>query len=392
MTTDNDRAEPMKLPVMPIPKNADDAMFIDALVVACAGRENIAIDQHRAALRQRFNDLRAEVEASRPAPALAPTLGDEERKGHVTEWAQQVCNNKLHPVRMADLVEKLYAPAAKEGVASPVVSRGAIGYVPHCHTDGENCIVGEVRWDEVREMPFEMATPEHWECRALYFAPSQDQREVVAPGAAQNSRADFCHLIDELLASWRIPTLPRLSKDAQDVENTPEKRQRRMDARAALEGAIDSLRQSEAAGAAQPVAWLCEFEREDGTTDMRLVLEDPEGTRWADSADGDGVSPYSVVPLYDHPDLSVTRNLRATDTPTAAPEGWREAQLVEAIAKVIYRQWVAAPGYVAWVEGGNSRNQDDARRLAHEAIEASEVEQVEPRTVRMPLKEEQKNG
>ena len=57
--------------------------------------------------------------------------------------------------------------------------------------------------------------------------------------------------------------------------------------------------------------------------------------------------------------------------------GWQAArgmqevhndQLIEAVAKAIYKQWVAAPGYVEWVEGGNSFNQDDARRLARKAL------------------------
>jgi hypothetical protein len=51
----------------------------------------------------------------------------------------------------------------------------------------------------------------------------------------------------------------------------------------------------------EPVAWLCEFNREDESVDRQVVLENPEGTRWADCADGDGVSPFSVTPLFAHP-------------------------------------------------------------------------------------------
>jgi hypothetical protein len=47
----------------------------------------------------------------------------------------------------------------------------------------------------------------------------------------------------------------------------------------------------------------------------------------------------------------------------------RADQLVEAVAKAIYSQWIAVLGYMPWVEGGNSFKQDDARRLAREAID-----------------------
>jgi len=45
-----------------------------------------------------------------------------------------------------------------------------------------------------------------------------------------------------------------------------------------------------------------------------------------------------------------------------------QGDVVEAVAKAIYEQWVAAPGYVAWVDGGNSLKQDDARRIARAAL------------------------
>jgi hypothetical protein len=38
--------------------------------------------------------------------------------------------------------------------------------------------------------------------------------------------------------------------------------------------------------------------------------------------------------------------------------------LIEQLAKLIYYQWEDSPGYVEWVEGGNSFNQEEARRLA----------------------------
>ena len=40
----------------------------------------------------------------------------------------------------------------------------------------------------------------------------------------------------------------------------------------------------------------------------------------------------------------------------------------EAVAKVIYDQWVYKDGWVSWVNKGNSLRQDDARRLANLAF------------------------
>jgi hypothetical protein len=51
-------------------------------------------------------------------------------------------------------------------------------------------------------------------------------------------------------------------------------------------------------GGIEPVAWLCEFVREDDSIDTQVVLTDPECTRWADVPDSDGVSPFRVTPLY----------------------------------------------------------------------------------------------
>jgi hypothetical protein len=80
---------------------------------------------------------------------------------------------------------------------------------------------------------------------------------------------------------------------------------------------------------AQPVAWLCEFAREDGSTATEVLLEDPECTRWADSADGDGVSPYRVTPLYTHP-------AQAAALPAVTPR-----PLIEAVQAVLawWNEW-----------------------------------------------------
>lgn len=42
--------------------------------------------------------------------------------------------------------------------------------------------------------------------------------------------------------------------------------------------------------------------------------------------------------------------------------------LIEPMAKVIYRQWWYLPEYTAWVDGGNSFKQDDARRIARNVV------------------------
>lgn len=46
----------------------------------------------------------------------------------------------------------------------------------------------------------------------------------------------------------------------------------------------------------------------------------------------------------------------------------RLAEVEEILAKAIYRQWYAAPGYVAWVERGNSLMQDQARDEARHQL------------------------
>lgn len=60
--------------------------------------------------------------------------------------------------------------------------------------------------------------------------------------------------------------------------------------------------------------------------------------------------------------------LRAHSTPHAASEPESAEQQVEAMAAEIYSGWFALPGYVPWVEGGNSERQDDARRMARVVV------------------------
>lgn len=46
---------------------------------------------------------------------------------------------------------------------------------------------------------------------------------------------------------------------------------------------------------ALPIAWLCEFLQEDGTTIRAFVEQDPAGLRWNDEGEP---SPFKVTPLY----------------------------------------------------------------------------------------------
>jgi hypothetical protein len=54
--------------------------------------------------------------------------------------------------------------------------------------------------------------------------------------------------------------------------------------------------------------------------------------------------------------------------PCEPPHKAAPKPVAEAVAKAIYLQWAAAPGYVDWVEGGNSDRQDKARRIARRAL------------------------
>ncbi len=75
-----------------------------------------------------------------------------------------------------------------------------VAYVPRCHTDGNYCIVGEYKWDEIEEKPFGLADPAHWECAALYAAPpaapapavpSDDAAEILAK-RERATGSNFC--------------------------------------------------------------------------------------------------------------------------------------------------------------------------------------------------------
>ncbi len=57
---------------------------------------------------------------------------------------------------------------------------------------------------------------------------------------------------------------------------------------------------------------------------------------------------------------------RAAFIGSAKPE---KDELIENTAKAIYDDWNDQPGWLPWVEGGNSEKQSEARRLARKAIE-----------------------
>lgn len=77
---------------------------------------------------------------------------------------------------------KLYASPAPQEPARPV------GYVPRCIADGENEVVGEFRWQEVEETPFEVRDPERWECAALYASPAPGELGAVEAAAPASLR------------------------------------------------------------------------------------------------------------------------------------------------------------------------------------------------------------
>jgi hypothetical protein len=48
-------------------------------------------------------------------------------------------------------------------------------------------------------------------------------------------------------------------------------------------------------------------------------------------------------------------------------------EIVEVTARGIYASWYAQPGYVPWVERGNSVKQEEARRMARSALSVLEA-------------------
>ena len=67
--------------------------------------------------------------------------------------------------------------------------------------------------------------------------------------------------------------------------------------------------------------------------------------------------------------------------PVAASQGEEERAAIEAVAKVIYEQWINERGYVPWVEAENSDMQYQARDMARTAIKGAALA---PAAVVMP--------
>ena len=52
------------------------------------------------------------------------------------------------------------------------------------------------------------------------------------------------------------------------------------------------------------------------------------------------------------------------------------AAQLESLAKQVYQSWESQPGFVYWVDGGNSLKQDEARRIASRTFELALANQV----------------
>lgn len=98
------------------------------------------------------------------------------------------------------------------------------------------------------------------------------------------------------------------------------------------------LRRQEPEGRQKPHGRMC----------WSLLLPGFTDPRWVD---------LSVIPLL-------------ASQPGCAVEG-------EAVAKAIYEQWADRPGYVAWVDGGNSLKQNEARVIARAAPQVNSTEMSE---------------
>lgn len=55
--------------------------------------------------------------------------------------------------------------------------------------------------------------------------------------------------------------------------------------------------------------------------------------------------------------------------PFEAPADQHQAAQLESLAKTVYDSWQTQPGWVPWVDGGNSLKQDEARRIARRTFE-----------------------
>ena len=120
----------------------------------------------------------------------------------MTRTLLQQALGALHPQANRAFVEAT-KDALRSALAAPQPE--PVAYVPRCHTDGNYCIVGEYKWDEIEEKPFGLADPAHWECAALYAAPP------AAPAPADRTTSmDYGMFVDEA-TNPPAPAVPTIS-------------------------------------------------------------------------------------------------------------------------------------------------------------------------------------
>src|SRR5690606_10743816 len=91
--------------------------------------------------------------------------------------------------------------------------------------------------------------------------------------------------------------------------------------------------------------------------------------RTRDPAEGEGRAITAVqVTLFGRECFLPADIAQEVERACAAPKPDAVAGLVEEVARTIYDEWRDKPGFVGWVEGGNSDMQDQARFLARGAI------------------------
>ena len=83
-----------------------------------------------------------------------------------------------------------------------------------------------------------------------------------------------------------------------------------------------------------------------------------------------------VADLIEARDNRVAKRVAAIDelTDRAEKAERQVGELREQLARAIYRSWYAAPGYVPWVERGNSTMQNKARAEANAQINTTSTE------------------
>jgi hypothetical protein len=194
---------------------------------------------------------------------------------------------------------------------------------------------------------------------------AQGQREVVAPAllAELEELRKNGPVIRRGSRGDGVPWMGTMREVLEDYKQAAHiEAQARREAMTELRALKAPQAPSEAAGAAQPVAWLCEWD-----TNWRQYHDstDPLPAKWDDEAP-------TVTPLY--------------TSPTAAPEGWREAmeKALDALENLLNdTQHAEHPD----CDDGPCPVRE-ARAVLSE-LRAALNQEVEPRTVRMPLKEEQ---